>query len=127
MLYLNLDPNFKPFSWGTSEIKHESFIFSGGEVHVKLKEFFPYEPVTIVHRVNNSADLMKVVMSNDALEGAGHKEISLYMPYLPYARQDRVMSKGEPLSVKVLAQIINSCNFKKVTLLDPHLQKQRIA
>lgn len=119
MIYLNLDSNFKPFDDGF-EIQHESFIFSGGEVHIKLKEFLPNEPVTIVHRVDNSADLMKVVMANDALERAGHKEISLYMPYLPYARQDRVMTKGEPLSVKVLAQIINSCNFKKVTLLDPH-------
>ena len=120
MLYLNLDPNFKPFSWGTSDISHESFIFSGGEVHIKLKDFLPHEEVTIVHRVNSSADLMKVVMANDALQRAGHKEISLYMPYLPYARQDRVMTKGEPLSIKVFTQIINSCNFKRVTILDPH-------
>lgn len=117
MKYLNLDPEFNPFGEG---ISHRSFIWSGGEVQVKIDEFFPSEPITIVHRVNSSADLMKVVIANDALRRIGHDEIFLYMPYLPYARQDRVMNYGESLSIKVLAQIINGCNFKKVSILDPH-------
>ena len=118
MLYLNLDPEFKPFN--REEILHLSSTFKGGEEHIKITKSNPEEEVTITHRVNSSSDLMKVVLANDALQRIGHKDIHLYIPYLPYARQDRVMVEGEPLSIKVFANIINACQFASVTVLDPH-------
>jgi ribose-phosphate pyrophosphokinase len=118
MLFLNLDPQFKPFSG--REIEFEKFTFKGGEEHIKIFDFRPNEEITIVHRINSSSDLMLLILANDALQRIGHKQIHAYIPYLPYARQDRVMVKGEPLSIKVFANLINSCNFSSVTLLDPH-------
>jgi ribose-phosphate pyrophosphokinase len=118
MLYLNLDPEYKPFAG--EEILHETSTFKGGEDHIKIKEFLPHREVTITHRVNSSSDLMKVILANDALQRIGHERIHLYIPYLPYARQDRVMVKGEPLSIKVFTKLINACEFRSVTVLDPH-------
>ena len=136
MKYLYLDPTFKPF--GTDdEIKCTFSTWKGGEEHCRIEEplqsfidhldpdgeggFFPvYKPVKIVSRANNSSEVFRILLAQDALFRMGIEEIHLFTPYLPYARQDQVMVKGESLSSKVYARQINSCNFKTVSMIDPH-------
>ncbi|GAA4198513.1 ribose-phosphate diphosphokinase [Pedobacter jeongneungensis] len=117
---LNLDPGFTPLGEKNS-ITHKSFLFAGGEPHIKITDGFnSAEPVTITQRINSFNDLGLICITVDALKRMGVKEINLFIPYFPAARQDRVMVPGEPLSVKVYADIINAMALASVTVFDPH-------
>ena len=118
MKVLNLSNGFNPFQSSTEEIESKSFLFSGGEVHIKLQG--SADDVLISTRLNDSNDVMKLLLAVDALRRSGTKHISVFIPYLPYARQDRVMVSGEPLSIKVMCNLINSCAFDKVYVYDVH-------
>lgn len=117
-MILNLDKNFKPTS--DEQIEFESFIFSGGEPHIKICTPIENIEVCISHRLNSFNDIGILYMAVDALKRMNGSLSKLYIPYFPGARQDRIMVKGEPLSVKVYADIINSLGFKKIIVFDPH-------
>lgn len=102
-----------------TKIPFDHFKFSGGEVHLKIK-INPTEKVRINCRINNSDDLMLLVLAVDALRGMNVKYIEAFIPYIPYARQDRRMVYGEPLSIKAFAQIINSLKLDRVICYDVH-------
>lgn len=117
---LNLNPSFTPLG-ENNLIGHKSFLFAGGEPHIKISDHFDVtKPVTITHRINSFNDLGLICITVDALKRMGVKEINLFIPYFPAARQDRVMVPGEPLSVKVYADIINAMALASVTIFDPH-------
>lgn len=119
-MILNLDQNFRPFS-DKKEIEFQSFIFSGGEPHIKIKpDFDVSEIVTITHRINSFNDFGLLLLAVDALKRMDVKLINVFIPYFPAARQDRVMIAGEPLSVKVYADILNSLKLNKITVFDAH-------
>lgn len=118
-MILNLDKNFKPIA-GT-EIEFESFVFKGGEPHIKIKSNFDTKSeITITHRLNSFNDLGFLCVAVDALKRMGVERMKLFIPYFPAARQDRLMIAGEPLTVKVYADIINAMKIQKVTIYDPH-------
>lgn len=118
MKTLNLTPGFTVTNTSAGEMENQSFLFSGGEVHIKLKD--NADEVLITTRLNTSDDVMKLLLAVDALRRSGTKNISAFIPYLPYARQDRVMVAGEPLSVKVMCDLLNTCNFNTVYIFDVH-------
>jgi len=119
-MILNLDQNFRPFS-AKKEIEFQSFIFSGGEPHIKIKpDFDVSETVTITHRINSFNDFGLLLLAVDALKRMDVKLINVFIPYFPAARQDRVMIAGEPLSVKVYADVLNSLKLNKITVFDAH-------
>lgn len=119
-MYINLDPNFKPFGC-QNEIKFKSFVFSGGEPHIKIEKNFDINlTITVTHRINSFNDFGLFIITIDALKRMGVKGINAFIPYLPAARQDRVMVSGEPLSVKIYTDIINSLDLTKITIFDPH-------
>lgn len=119
-MILNLDQNFRPFS-DKKEIEFQSFIFSGGEPHIKIKpDFDVSETVTITHRINSFNDFGLLLLAVDALKRMEVKLINVFIPYFPAARQDRVMIAGEPLSVKVYADILNSLKLNKIMVFDAH-------
>lgn len=117
---INLTPNFFPLG-SKGAIDFKSFVFAGGEPHIKIAtDFNIVQQVIITSRVNSFNDLGLICITVDALRRMGVKEIKLFIPYFPAARQDRVMVAGEPLSVKVYADIINALNLESVTVFDPH-------
>lgn len=117
--HLALDKIFLPYS--AILIEYESFIFSGGEPHIKIKtDLKEGDKVYISHRLNNFADLGLLCIAVDALRRIGIEHIEAFIPYFPAARQDRVMIAGEPLTVKVYADIFNQLGLKKLTIFDPH-------
>lgn len=117
---LNLNPSFTPLG-ENNLIEYKSFLFAGGEPHIKISNNFDVAaPVTITQRINSFNDLGMICITVDALRRIGVKEIELFIPYFPAARQDRVMIPGEPLSVKVYADIINAMALASVTVFDPH-------
>lgn len=118
-MVLNLDPGFKPLT-GT-EIEYESFTFSGGEPHIKIKQHIEAgAAISVTTRLNSFNNVGQLCMAADALKRMEAKLDKLVIPYFPAARQDRVMQPGEPLSVKVYADIINNLGFAKVVLVDAH-------
>ncbi len=118
-MVLHLDKNFKPVDG--KEIEFQSFIFSGGEPHIKIAPLSAdIGAITVTHRLNSFNDLGLLCVAVDALKRMDAKILNLVIPYFPAARQDRVMVAGEPLSVKVYTDIINALGFLKVTVLDAH-------
>jgi len=117
-MILNLDPHFKPLEG--IEVNFESFVFNGGEPHIRIKEIEIEEAVYVTHRINSFNDLGLLCIAVDALKRMNVKDIHALIPYFPAARQDRVMVKGESLSVKVYAKIINGLELKSVLIFDPH-------
>jgi len=117
---INLDKNFSPL--GTENaVQFQSFVFAGGEPHIKISgSFDPASVVQLTHRINSFNDLGLICTTVDALKRMGAKAIKLFVPYFPAARQDRVMIPGEPLTVKVYADIINALGLDNVTVFDPH-------
>ncbi|MEM6814274.1 MAG: ribose-phosphate diphosphokinase [Bacteroidota bacterium] len=119
-MVLNLDTNFNPYP-NKRTIEYESFIFYGGEPHIKiLSSIDKEELVTITHRIQSFNDFGLLLLAIDALHRLGIKNLSVFIPYFPAARQDRVMVGGEPLSVKVYTEILNALNLNKITIYDPH-------
>ena len=117
MKYLHLDSDFTPYG---ETIAFQSFVFNGGEPHIKILDINLGDTVTITQRVNSFNDLGLLLIATDALRRMGVRYIHACIPYFPAARQDRVMIPGEALSVKVYADLINVQNYESVTIFDPH-------
>ena len=118
MKYLNLDPDFTPYGAG---INFESFVFKGGEPHLKILDALTKDDeVMITCRASNFEEFGKLLLAADAVKRFGVKRLEAFIPYFPAARQDRVMVPGEPLSVKVYAQLVNVMNLDQVYVFDAH-------
>ncbi len=114
-----------------NEIQHTRFVFSGGEVQVKLGnttavdigKFLSY-PITfkIIAHITNSDEIMELALICDVLRRKYGSDIqlNLVLPYVPYARQDRAMTKDESLSLKVFSNFLNSLKFRSVEVWDAH-------
>ena len=106
------------------EISLKTFIFSGGEVQVKVasnRNWARGSTSKIVAHVRSSDDIMTLMLLNDAIIREYNPRVRrLLMPYLPYARQDRVCASGEALALKVCTDLINSLKFDNVEIWDCH-------
>ena len=100
--------------------------FPGGEVGVDINNLsqidgMKVERVHVDARIQNSDDVMALLMATDALRREYPlAKFMLDLPYIPYARQDRVCNDGESLSIKVFASLINSMKYDLVQVLDAH-------
>lgn len=92
------------------------FLFSGGEVHVKLDK--ANSPLVCTDYTMNG--FMALCQHREVLQRKYGHPVSLIYPYLPYARQDRVMVESEPFSLKIFCDLLNSQKFARVTIYDPH-------
>jgi ribose-phosphate pyrophosphokinase len=119
MKTLHLDSSFRPLEG--DDVLFESFIFHGGEPHIKIKSTINEgDEVFISTRLISFTALGTLCLAVDALRRMGVAKLKCCIPYFPAARQDRVMVPGEPLSVKVYADIINQLKFDAVYVYDPH-------
>ena len=119
-MMLNLDEEFNPFP-SKKRIIYESFIFPGGEPHIKIEDNLEQtKEVTITHRVSSFNDMGLILIAVNALRNEKVEKINLFLPYFPAARQDRLMKKGEALTVKVYAEVFNNLNLNSITIFDPH-------
>ncbi len=118
MLYLNLSPaiQFEP------ALSFETFIFSGGEPHIRIAPVDTplHIPVCITQQARSCNDFMLAILAKDALTRMGFQQVELFIPYFPAARQDRVMTPGESLSIKIYAGMVNAAGFSRVSVFDPH-------
>lgn len=102
--------------------EHETFIFPGGEVSVQLtkRPVSPYDGLVVNADLQNSDDIMEMLLVCNALKRLGYRRLELVIPYVPYARQDRVCNEGEAFSLEVMCDLINSVDASRVTIYDPH-------
>lgn len=91
------------------------FVFSGGEVHLKITEI----DCDIICRDYTMNGFMAICEHNEVLRRKG-LSVRLTYPYFPYARQDRVMQENEPFSLKIFCDLLNAQGFTSVTIHDPH-------
>jgi ribose-phosphate pyrophosphokinase len=111
------------YSSGLKILFEKDTVFSGGEVHIKLKNT-PYDRHGVFHvraTLTSSEEVMKLLMVTDAIRRKFKPEtMALMMLYVPYSRQDRVCDQGEALGARVFCDLINSLNYDKVYILSPH-------
>jgi ribose-phosphate pyrophosphokinase len=99
----------------------ETFLFSGGECHVRVAPSMISENTRITAYLYSSDAIMRLILAVDAVKRIkADTRIHLTIPYFPYARQDRVCNPGEALSVRVMADLINKLDCAEVTVFDPH-------
>ncbi len=109
------------YSINAVKSKVEVFKFPGGELGVRLiAPVRDGDRVRIKAHIQNSDDIMTLLLLVDAIRREAIVTLILDLPYVPYARQDRVCNEGESLSIGVFASLINSCNFDRVFITDPH-------
>lgn len=116
MKFLNLSKGLQC----TPAIAHESFVFSGGEPHLKITDRVVGEAVGVTVQARTTNDFILLLMAIEALHHLGAASVDVYIPYFPAARQDRRMVNGEPLSVKVYAQMLNTAQVRRVFTFDAH-------
>ncbi len=119
-MILDLDPLFHPYPH-LEAIQFESFVFAGGEPHIKIQsELSRVSEVVISHRIRSFSDVGQLLVAIDALRRMGIRDLRLFLPYFPGARQDRVMTSGEALTAKIYARILNGAKLREVSIYDPH-------
>lgn len=98
----------------------ENWKFPAGEVGIRLNREIPTGPwvtVELTARLQNSDDVMELLMVNDAIPRKVYKKLTI--GYMPYGRQDKKLP-GESLSIRVMAGLINSMEFDEVCVFDEH-------
>lgn len=120
---LNLDPEFTPLALKHPEynvLNFKTSVFPGGEQHIQIiGDEYPGDLI-ITQRYNSAADLILLILANDAAKRMGFTNIQIFIPYFPGSRQDRVCNTGEALTVKVFADMINTCGFDRTFIYSPH-------
>lgn len=106
-------------------LANKFWLFPDGGVGVRFEKNYRFEelshPINIVARIQNSNDIMELILAEDALNRMGlGQPINLYLFCVPYQRQDRVCTFGESFSIVPFARIINSLRFNSITIADPH-------
>lgn len=100
----------------------KSFIFSGGEVQIRLPKFNLIDFSIKVETILNSSDkIMELILVSEALNyyyPSTTKRLTIH--YLPYARQDRRCYEGEAFSSKVMMDKLLQLGFFEINVLDVH-------
>lgn len=104
--------------------QYSSWVFAGGEVHVKLanpEQLYDTDKIQIISRVVDSDSLMFLMVVVDTIRkddffGA----IEVVFPYMPYQQADRDFSLGESFSLRTVTNILNSLDVNKFIVFDSH-------
>lgn len=90
-------------------LEKKTFLFSAGEVQVRLPSLSPFESLLIASSFPSSQDIIEIVLLLNARNKAGFKgSTKLFLPYLPYSRQDRVCYPGEAFSIAALSSLLKT-------------------
>ncbi len=110
-------------------IKYKTSVFPNGSIFFRLEDpgnVIPINPfsvdaqVKIYTRLNNSEEILRLIVAVDALRRENIKRIECYVPDIIYGQQDRLCSPGESISLKLFANLINDLKFEKVYTWDAH-------
>lgn len=105
-----------------NQVPIDYFLFSGGELQVKLPEKMESERVVLTWLPTKPEHIMLLSLTVNALTEAGIDDIDLDILYLPYARQDRVCAPGEAFSLKVICKLLDDLDVACIRIWDIHNQ-----
>lgn len=107
-----------PFSNQFEPVELNSFVFSGGEVQVRLGDLSGYEGLGVEACITNSQELMETLLILGAIKEAEFQgPVRLEIPYLPYSRQDRCCYPGEAFSLSVFSGLFKQLLYSTDTLV----------
>ncbi len=78
--------------------------FPDGEMYVRVGGRLEGEDVVVVQSTRTDADLLELILLEDAVREAGAAHVYVVVPYFGYARQDRKFFPGEPVSARTLCR-----------------------
>lgn len=98
--------------------------FSDNSIHANIdsavRDVWSDSAIDVQCSICSADDLLKLMMTVNALKESCIGRCCLIIPYLMSARYDRKMLPGDSFDLKVIAQIINGFKFDRVFILDPH-------
>lgn len=108
-------------------VKHDAWVFPGGEVGVKILDTHKVAIGKVVTISFNDTKMTSDVIMQffnmvDAIRRINTEcDIRVQMPYLPYGRQDRVCHEGESFALEVFAKLFDTLDEKVMLVVsDPH-------
>lgn len=102
------------------DLPFKTLYFPDGQLHVEiLLRQREGDTCCIEEAISTSGDLMRVLLTKDALDSLGYIT-SLDIRYLLGGRMDRRMAVGQPFTLQVVARMIMQAGFSRVRILDPH-------
>jgi ribose-phosphate pyrophosphokinase len=103
-------------------IQHLFSTFKDGEMFIELLNPVRGEDVIILCSICEPVNdnLMKVLISCDALKRASAKSITLITPYLGYSRQDRKTKPRQPITSKLVADLLQTAGVNRIITCDLH-------
>lgn len=110
-------------------LEKKTFLFSAGEVQVRLPDIKGCERLIIESRYPDSQDILEIALIINAAENfSGFSGlVSVFLPYLSYSRQDRVCYPGEANSLETFVSLLaTQQSFKsrgRVITWDVHSKK----
>ncbi|AHC39782.1 ribose-phosphate pyrophosphokinase [Mycoplasma ovis str. Michigan] len=123
--YINISQSLKDnlekkFKLTFSELNLLSF--PDGEYFVQPKVSVRGKKVFILHSLSYPVNdnLMKLLISIDAIKRSAAKEINLIITYLAYSRQDRKTHERSPITSKLISNLISASGANKITTVDLH-------
>jgi ribose-phosphate pyrophosphokinase len=108
-------------SLGVRMVRTEFRRFPDGEGYARLLDPVGDEAI-IVQATAPDANLVELLLWQDAAREAGARRITTVIPYMGYSRQDRVFQSGEALSARAAAHAVAATTDAVVTV-DPHKEE----
>lgn len=102
-----------------NNIPVKNFTFSGGEIQVNVDQL-DNERAVLTWKPTQASDIMLLLLTVNALQHQGCRDIIVDVLYLPYARQDRVCSPGEAFSLEVIVKLLDDINVANIRFWDLH-------
>jgi ribose-phosphate pyrophosphokinase len=98
--------------------------FSCREFHTHVPETVRNQHVFFLHPLqwpDPTTQLFKMLLTNDVMQRADVRGITLVLPYMCYTRQDRKDAPRVPISMRMVARMIQDCSkVEKIITLDLH-------
>jgi ribose-phosphate pyrophosphokinase len=96
--------------------------FMDGEYYIRIEESVRGAHVFIIHPTSNPVNdnLMKLLITIDALKRASAAKITVVMPYYGYSRQEKKTQGREPITAKLVANLLETAGANRIITLDLH-------
>ncbi len=93
--------------------------FPDGECYVRVMDDLEREDVILVQSTATDADIVELLLLQDAIQEYRVRSLITVVPYFGYARRDKLFNKGEAISSRSVIQAIQR-NTDAVLLVDIH-------
>lgn len=94
--------------------------FKDGEYCPKIDVSIRNEDIAILSQIKNSDDIMKTLLTIDAVKSSGSKSITLVLPFMPYVRQDKQDYERASIGSRLISKMIASCGIDNIISIDLH-------